>query len=71
MEQEVADAIKDLTKRMEYQESIHKDIGMTTKEGFLHGVISGLPILIASVAMSVVVAVIIVSAINNKKIKPV
>lgn len=65
MEAEVAKAIEDLNKRMQYQEHIHRNID-GTKEGFLHGVVTNMPAIIVSMVLAGVMAYIVVRARENK-----
>ena len=64
MDTEITNKFSELESRIKYQEEIHRDISLTPS-GFLHGVVTNLPVIIASIFLSGIVAFIIVN--NSKK----
>jgi hypothetical protein len=68
MEAEVAKAIADLDKRIKYQESIHLDINTDgkTKEGFIHGIMNNLPLVIATVVIATCITLLVTNEFNKK-----
>ncbi len=65
MEIEVQKAIDDLSNRISHQEYLHRNID-ATPSGFIHGVVTNLPVIIVSMALS---AIITISIIKYYKIK--
>jgi hypothetical protein len=59
MESDVAAALKDLGDRVSYQEHLHRDISLTP-QGFIHGVLTNLPVIITAVGFSAIIAFVVV-----------
>jgi hypothetical protein len=65
MEKEVADAIADLKKRIERQESAHKHItptetgGVDAKTGAKHGTVNFMPVAITALVLSAGIALLV------------